>query len=91
MFDWLKPTKLPKFPKQEDTWKTMTDPSSNSFDFEKLEVTATTDGAIKVNMNGTVLTVHGDQRHKFLEKIQKAVQMADIADPDNEPLNKVLT
>ena len=63
---------------------------NGNFDFEKLVVTATTDGSVKVDMNGTVLTVHGDMRHKFLEKIQKAVQMADVADPDNEPLNKVL-
>jgi len=91
MFDWFKPTKLPELPKQEDTWKTTNNPMSGNFDFDKLVVTATTDGAIKVDMNGTILTIGSTSRHKFLEKIQKAVQMADIADPGNEPLNRVLT
>ena len=89
MFDWFK-SKPIELPKQEDTWKTVSAPMNGNFDFDKLIVTATTDGAIRVDMNGTVLTVHGDTRHRFLEKIQKAVQMADVADPDNEPLNKVL-
>ena len=91
MFNWFGNPKPIELPKQEDTWKTTTMPTNGNFDFDKLIVTAGTDGSVKIDMNGVMLTIHGDTRHRFLEKIQKAVDMADVADPRNEPMNKVLT
>lgn len=89
MFDWFKPAKLPTPPSQ-DLWKMDVPAPMKNFGMDKVVMTATTDGAVKLDLDGYVITVPGASRHEFLEKIQKAVQMADVADPDNEPLNKVL-
>lgn len=83
--DWFTPSKI-ELPKQEDTWKTSTIPMDSNFPFEKLKVFADSEGDIKLDINGYFLTIPAAVRHQFLEKIQRAVDMADVADPSNEPL-----
>lgn len=92
MFDWFykTPKILPTYTEPDTTWTTK-ETSLSNFSLDKLVITATTDGAVKIDFNGTfALTIPPSGRHEFLEKIQKAINMADIADPDNEPLTKVL-
>ena len=89
MFDWFKPAKLPP-PQSQDLWKMDVPAPMKSFGMDKVVMTAATDGAVKLDLDGYAITIPAGARHEFLEKLQKAVQMADVADPDNEPLNKVL-
>ena len=87
MFDWFfapREIKLPELPKYEDMWKTHTVPVETSFPFEKLKVTAGTDGSVRIEVNELTFTIPPALRHAFLDKIEKAVDMADIADPENE-------
>lgn len=82
-FDWFFESKPIELPKHEDLWKST--PMDNNFSLDKLVVTATTDGAIKIDINGgMMLTIPAESRHLFLAKMQKAVDMADVADPDND-------
>lgn len=75
---------------KEENWTT-TVQTDKSFGIDKLIVTVATDGTLVIDVNGmTTLNIPPTLRHAFLEKIQKAVNMADVADPANEPLNKVL-
>lgn len=93
MFDDLFKDLLDGLPK-EGKWKTTTTTTTTAdqkedFSLDKLVVSAETDGSVKIDINGAYyVTVPGVLRHQFLEKLQKAVDMADVADPDNEPLNR---
>lgn len=84
MWQWFQPKNIPTFLNHEETmWKT-TMPITN-FGLDKFVVVATTDGALKLDVNGGFqVTIPNELRHDFLRKIQKAVEMADIADPDNK-------
>lgn len=76
-------------PTKDETWKTTTyAPKQTTFPFENLKVYADSEGNVKLDINGQDLTIPGAVRHLFLEKIQRAVSMADLADPNNEPLMK---
>lgn len=74
----------------EPLWTTPVN-TDRSFNIEALKVSAESDGTIKVDIDGTTLTIGPTVRHAFLDKIRKAVQMADVADPDNDQLNGELT
>lgn len=64
---------------------------SNNFSLDELKVLADSEGNIKLDANGQyALTIPAVSRHAFLEKIQRAVAMADLADPSNEPLTRNL-
>lgn len=85
--DWFAPPKKIELPKQDDTWKTTTyAPKDTTFPFENLKVMADSEGNVKLDINGQILTIPANARHAFLEKIQRAVDMGDVADPANEPL-----
>lgn len=58
---------------------------------DTFKASAETDGAVTLDFNGYKITVHPGARHILLNKIRTAVQMADVADPDNDQLNTALT
>lgn len=94
MFDWLfGPSKLPKLPEETPKplplWSVM--PSEQNFGLEKVKVSATSDGAVELDLNGYKVVVPPGLRHGFLDKVRTAVQMADVADPSHDQLNSAIT
>lgn len=51
---------------------------------------ATTTGVVLIEINGALIAIAPKTRHLILDQIRTAVQMADLADPDNDQLNKAL-
>lgn len=82
-----------ELPKQEEQqqWTSVayTQPKENNFHINQLKVMADSEGHLTLDFNGnSFLRIPAEARHAFLEKLQRAVEMADLADPKNEPLMK---
>lgn len=57
-----------------------------SFKWEELEISADTRGWVKLKFGDAWwININPTSRHDFLERVQKAVEMADMADPQNDP------
>lgn len=84
MFDWFNSPKSKVVPSASPTYSHSVSSSLDSFSFDKVKAFAESDGSIRLDFNGTFITVSAYARHAFLEKIEKVVDMADVADPDNQ-------
>lgn len=93
LFDWFyggATTKdiLPEVP--PPAWSGPIVNSGTNISLDKIRAYAESNGAIVIDIAGTVITIPPAARHLILERIKIAVQMADVADPDNDILNSAM-
>lgn len=83
MWDWLWPEKTYIPPVEPPVWKTIMQ-TDNTFTLDKVKVFADTNGNIKIDFNGYIISIPAVSRREFLDKINKAFAMANGVDPGNK-------